>query len=48
METEQVFPAREIESDMPDGLKVIIFLAKCMCFFSGTMSPEQDINMHIF
>jgi hypothetical protein len=28
METEQVFPAREIESDMPDGLKVIILLAK--------------------
>jgi|TARA_B110000091_G_scaffold165759_1_gene177151 hypothetical protein len=33
METEQVFPAREIESDMPDGLKVIILLAKSIMLF---------------
>jgi hypothetical protein len=33
METEQVFPAREIESDMPDGLKVIILLAISIVLF---------------
>ena len=48
METEQVFPAREIESDMPDGLKVIILLADPLFSFSGTKSPQQDTQTCIF